>query len=139
MNALDDDRKREAARWFRIAIEDQAVARICLNMSRPSVGIAAYHCQQSIEKMVKGMLVVAGIHFPKTHDLRALADLAEVQFPAWRALFTRSIPLTGWGFAYRYPGLEDDPPPDTDQLTAALAIIDELSTYLHDLIAPYGD
>jgi hypothetical protein len=40
------------------------------------------------------MLVVVGVHFPKTHDIRALADLAEDQFPAWRDLFTRGICAT---------------------------------------------
>jgi hypothetical protein len=139
MSALDDDRKREAARWFRIAIDDQAVAQVCLDKIPPSVGIAAYHCQQSVEKIVKGMLVVAGVHFPKTHDLRALADLAEVHFPAWRDLFTRGIPLTGWGHAYRYPGLEDDPPPDAIELSSALTTIDQLAAHLRELIVPYGD
>ena len=96
MSALDDDRKREATRWIRIAIDDRAVAQICLNKIPPSVGIAAYHCQQSVEKIVKGMLVVAGVHFPKTHDLRALGDLAEVHFPEWRSLFMRE-PVDGLG------------------------------------------
>jgi hypothetical protein len=105
----------------------------------PSIGIGAYHCQQAVEKIVKGMLVVAGVHFPKTHDISALADLAEDQFPAWRDLFTRGIPLTGWGHAYRYPGLEDDPPPDGADLATALATIDQLALHLRGLIAPYGD
>ena len=139
MNALDDERKREAARWLKIAIEDRAVARACRDMVPPSVGIAAYHCQQSVEEAVKGMLIVAGIYFPKTHDLRGLADLAEVQFPAWRDLFARSIPLSGWGHAYRYTGLEDDPPPDSVELSAAMATTDQLTAHLRDLIVPYGD
>jgi HEPN domain-containing protein len=139
MSDLDDERKREAARWLKIAVEDRAVAQICIEKASPSLGIAAYHCQQSVEKIIKGMLVVAGIHFPKTHDLRALADLAEDEFPAWRDLFTRSIPLTGWGFVYRYPGLEDNPPPDGVELSAALAMIDQLSAILRGLIVPYGD
>ncbi len=36
---------------------------------------------------------------------------------------TRSIPLTGWDHAYRYPGLEDEPPPDTADLLSALATV----------------
>jgi HEPN domain-containing protein len=139
MSDLDDQRKREAARWFKIAVDDRAVAQICLDNVPPSLGIAAYHCQQSAEKIVKGMLVVVGIHFPKTHDLRALADLAETHFPALRDLFTRSIPLTGWGFVYRYPGLEDDPPPSTEELFAALATIGQLTVHLRELIVPYAD
>jgi hypothetical protein len=85
------------------------------------------------------MLVVAGIHFPKTHDLRAIGDLAEARFPAWRDLFARCIPLTGWGHVYRYPGLEDESEPDAVELSAALAIIDQLTVNLRDLIVPYGN
>jgi HEPN domain-containing protein len=55
---------------------------MCLNMVPPSIGIAAYHRQQSAEKLIKGMLVAAGVHFPKTHDLRALTDLAETHCPS---------------------------------------------------------
>jgi len=124
---------------LKIAVDDQTVAQICLDMAPPTIGIAAYHCQQSVKKIVKRMLVVAGIHFPKTHDIRALADLAEDQYPAWRDLFARGIPLTGWGHVYRYPGLEDDPPPDSTELVTALATIDQPARHLRDLIAPYGD
>jgi HEPN domain-containing protein len=138
MSALDDDRKREAARWLAVAPEDRIVAEMCAEKVPPSIGIAAYHCQQSVEKIVKGMLIVAGIHFPKTHDLRALAGLAEAQFPAWRDLFNRAIPLTGWGHAYRYPGLEDDPPPDATEISSALDTITQLAARLHDLIDPVG-
>jgi HEPN domain-containing protein len=139
MNVPDDERKREAARWLKIAGDDQAVAQMCLNMVPPTIGVAGYHCQQSAEKLIKGMLVAAGVHFPKTHDLRALADLAEAHFPSSRDLFTRSIPLTGWGYAYRYPGLEVEPPPDAADLLSALVTIDQLVSHMRDLIAPYGN
>jgi hypothetical protein len=85
------------------------------------------------------MLIVAGVHFPKTHDLRALADLAEAHFPSWGDLLERSIPLTGWGFVYRYPGLEDEPPPDPADLLSAMATIDRLAAHMRDLVAPYGN
>jgi hypothetical protein len=82
------------------------------------------------------MLVVAGVHFPKMHDLRALVDPAETNFPLRRDLFARSIPLTGWGFLYCYPGLEDDPPPDPSDLLAAMVTIDRLVAHMRELIAP---
>ena len=139
MSAAETGRKREAARWLTIAADDRTVARVCLDMTPPSMAIAAYHCQQSIEKIIKGMLVVAGVHFPKTHDLRTLADLGEIHFPSWRDLFVGSIPLTGWGHAYRYPGLEEEPPPDESELLNALAMIDRLMEHMRGLVAPFGE
>jgi hypothetical protein len=54
-------------------------------------------------------------------------------------LFTRSIPLTGWGYAYRYPELEVEPPPDAADLLSALVTIDQLVSHMRDLIAPSGN
>lgn len=41
----------------------------------PSLSGAAYHCQQAAGKLVKAVLVGAGIAFPKTHDIAALVGL----------------------------------------------------------------
>jgi len=72
----------------------------------------------------------------RSHDLRTLSDLAETQFPEWRDLFVGSIPLSGWGHAYRYPGLEEEPPPDRADVQAALKVIDQLISHLRGLIVP---
>ena len=66
---FDDDRRREAGRWLTVAAADMRAVRLCLDADEPMFGIAAYHCQQAAEKVVKGMLVVAGIPFAKTHDM----------------------------------------------------------------------
>ena len=135
MSGSDVARKREAARWLKIAQDDRDVARICLEAAPPKIEIAAYHCQQSAEKLIKGMLVCEGVHFPKTHDIRALTELAEAHFPDCGELFSQGIPLTGWGFVYRYPGLEDEPPPDTRDVRDAMATIDALAGLLRALTA----
>ena len=60
MNADDDgERRREAARWRAIAVEDMRVALACLQMEPPAIGIAAYHSHQAAEKLLKGLLIVA--------------------------------------------------------------------------------
>ncbi len=68
-------------------------------MNPPTFGIAAYHCQQAIEKLIKGKLIIAGTHFPKTHDLRALGAMAATHYPQWRDLFVACIEWTSWGHA----------------------------------------
>jgi HEPN domain-containing protein len=132
---LSDDRRREAGRWLTVAIADLRVVRLCLDASEPMLGIAAYHCQQAAEKVVKGMLVMAGVPFAKTHDMSRLGDLAAQHYPQQREVLLELGQLTVWGHAYRYPGLEDapEPEPEPDDLLAALAAIGQLADHLRDL------
>jgi HEPN domain-containing protein len=73
-------------------------------MPQPALGIAAYHCQQAAEKLVKGLLVVAGVGFPRTHDLLELAGRAAPFYSDLSSLLGALGPLTVWSVAYRYPG-----------------------------------
>jgi HEPN domain-containing protein len=57
--------------WIRHAAEDERIARGCLGFDPPSLGGAAFRCQQAAEKLLKGFLVRAGTDFRKTHDLDA--------------------------------------------------------------------
>mgnify|MGYP000237719624 CR=1 FL=1 len=39
--------------------------------------IICYHCQQSIEKLLKGLLISKNVTIKKTHDLDLLAELLQ--------------------------------------------------------------
>ena len=58
---FDEERRRAADGWLAVATADIRAVRLCLDADEPMLGIAAYHCQQAAEKVVKGMLVMAGI------------------------------------------------------------------------------
>jgi HEPN domain-containing protein len=60
---------QEVLAWLRVARSDQRVARICIAVDPPARDVAAFHCQQAAEKLLKGFLVLASIDFGKTHDL----------------------------------------------------------------------
>src|SRR3954468_20464843 len=112
MNADEAEiRRREAARWLAIAEEDVRVSRGCLTLEIPAPGSAAYHCQQAAEKIVKGLLVVAGAAFARTHDMDELVDLALAHYTDQKSWLEGVRRLTLWGVAYRYPGPEDVPEP----------------------------
>jgi HEPN domain-containing protein len=131
------EQRREAAGWLAIAREDVRVARACLALDPPAFGMAAYHCQQAAEKLTKGLLAAAGVPFRKTHDLNELADLAAAHYPAARQVLDVIRPFTVWGFAYRYPTMEDEPEPvpgDAD-LRRALDIVAELAERLQNATA----
>ena len=133
-----NDRRAEAARWLAFAVDDMGILDACLTKYEPSLGGAAYHCQQAAEKIIKGLMIAAGVAFPYTHDLVALGDVALIYYPEHRNVFLRLGPLTFWSTAFRYPSsnpLANDPP-DTDEIEAALADVKLLTTALRALTAP---
>jgi HEPN domain-containing protein len=134
---IDAERQREADRWLAVAAADIRTVRLCLDADEPMLGIAAYHCQQAAEKVVKGMLVIAGIPFATTHDMTRLGDLAASRYAEFQPLLAELGLLTVWGYAYRYPSLEDalEPEPPPEVLVPALQTIDRLADHLRLLIA----
>ena len=98
MNADEIEiRRREAARWLAIAEEDLRVSRGCLKLEIPAPGSAAYHCQQAAEKVVKGLLVIAGAAFTRTHDMDELVDLALAHYPDQKSSFGGGPPTKPYG------------------------------------------
>lgn len=130
-----EDRKEEAARWLAIAMEDIRVSRACLDLFEPALGAAAYHCQQAAEKLLKALLIVAGVRPPRTHDLAELGRSAEPFFELGHDLIDRLVPLTEWSTTYRYPS--DDPfsvvPPDPAVILTALVDVSRLADQLQNL------
>jgi HEPN domain-containing protein len=65
--------------------------------------IIAFHCQQSIEKAIKGLLTAYGITFPRTHELTELLDLSLPYLSAldtYRDDFSR---ISRYAVEIRYP------------------------------------
>lgn len=118
----------EARRWWAVAAEDMRVAWACLAMDPPSLGNAAYHCQQSAEKAMKGLLVAAGVSFRKIHDLDELANVAAPLYPALAADLDRCRPFTSWATEYRYPPEDESSPPSAEAISEAIYVLQELLT-----------
>jgi HEPN domain-containing protein len=62
-----------------------------------------FHCQQHVEKLIKGLLTLHGIEAPRTHNLRRLIQLLEIVWPDLTPLVDASDSLTAHGVAGRYP------------------------------------
>ena len=67
--------KDEARRWFLQAKDDFKAAKY--NFEGNILKVAAFLCQQSIEKGFKSLLIEKTDEFPKIHDLTRLAKLVE--------------------------------------------------------------
>ena len=133
MSGVDPARQRhEATAWLAKADDDIRAVRLCLDARPPVLGIAAYHCQQAAEKLLKGLLVLAAIPFRKTHDLDELSAAAVAIDPQLEPLLGHVRVRTYWGFAFRYPALGegDQEPPTGDEIEVTLRHLSDLRSHL---------
>ena len=60
--------RRQIEGWIAVAEVDRRAAHACLACrAAVSPSVAAFHCQQAAEKLLKGFLVHARVVFRKTH------------------------------------------------------------------------
>jgi HEPN domain-containing protein len=64
----------EVRRWLTKAGHDWSAVRKIFTPDCQETGVAAFHCQQAVEKTLKAYLVSRGVEFEKIHDLRRLLD-----------------------------------------------------------------
>jgi HEPN domain-containing protein len=70
--------------WRILAERDMSVAaHLAENMRPIPTEIIAFHCQQAVEKYLKGALVILGEEPPYIHDLDRLCKLAEKHRPSF--------------------------------------------------------
>lgn len=99
--------------WIEVADRDVRSIRNNLFGPEPEAGVAAYHCQQAAEKLVKAVLLAGGTNPPRIHDIDALVD----RLPPNHSLLPILRPFgrfTEYFSALRYPSASpfDDPPDD---------------------------
>lgn len=95
-----------AAGWLAVVDDDLRQVVNNLRGPMPSRSGAAYHCQQAAEKLVKAVLVRAGVAFPGTHDIAAVVGLPPDDHRL-KSKLERFAQFTPYGVAYRYPA-EDE-------------------------------
>jgi len=127
MSATDPKAAWEEARnWFEVASEDLRVTNACLRLTPPSLGNAAYHCQQAAEKVIKGLLVGSGVSFRKVHDLDELAGLASPLYPPLATDLDQCRRYSAWATDYRYPPEDEAVPPACQDIEEAVTILQRL-------------
>jgi len=89
--------------WFQYADMDLASAEYLHGMHPQPLEIICYHCQQSVEKYLKGYLIFKGVEPPKTHDLVDLNDLCSEFDERYSNIDKYCAVLTRYGVQPRYP------------------------------------
>ena len=119
------EQREYAAVLLRRAESDLRACRRLAEDAAMEDDVIGFHAQQAVEKALKGALVLAGIPFPRTHDLDFLLTRAEghgLQVPPELA---ESEWLSPWAAQLRYdeiaPGLDRDKALEAAQAAVAWA------------------
>ena len=95
----------EIAEWVAKAEADWATARREFQARRQTnFDAVCFHSQQCIEKYLKARLILAGVAFPKTHNLVLLLALLQKTEPFWQPWKESLAKLTTYAVTFRYPG-----------------------------------
>jgi len=94
----------EVQAWLQKAVNDLLSARILLGHDPPVLETACFHCQQTVEKVLKAFLVWKAVPFEKVHSLTYLLDLCEGQDPGYTSIRDRAETLAPYAVEVRYPG-----------------------------------
>lgn len=92
----------------------------------PLIEDALFHCQQAVEKSLKGYLTAHDSPFKKTHDLDELSRACLEVDATLQAVVQPAIPLTIFAWEFRYPG--DSIVPSLAEARQALTLAQALHT-----------
>jgi HEPN domain-containing protein len=127
---LEED---EVKRWFVKATHDWSAVVKLIGPDCAETDVAAFHCQQAIEKTLKAYLVSKQIPFEKSHDLGRLLDHCLTGDADFECLRDDVEPLTIFAVAFRYPGPAD---PTVEDVTRALAVVERVWKYVVARVQP---
>ena len=89
--------------WKILAERDLSVAEhLATTMIPPPAEIVAFHCQQAIEKYLKGTLVIFGEEPPYIHDLPELCKIAEKHRSSFQSISSFCSTVTHFSVQSRY-------------------------------------
>ena len=122
--SVDEVRVEETRSWLSKSRNDIRAARHDLVAEPPLLSDALFHCQQAVEKALKGFLAWHDEPFRKTHNLVELGEACARIDPSLEPLLRSAAPLTEYAWRFRYPGdLEE---PSEEEATQAVALAEEV-------------
>ncbi len=98
-----NEHERWVSDWLKKGDTDYETALVVWQSNKGLFDAVCFHCQQCVEKYLKGFLIFSGKAVSKTHDLeRLLQECIEVDdaFTAWRE---PCLILTDYAVDIRYP------------------------------------
>jgi HEPN domain-containing protein len=130
---MTDPKTEEIRLWLLKSRQDLAVAELLIRQQRTYLGIAVYHCQQSVERSLKAYLTHHDVLFKKTHDLTVLTRLCMEFDERFEALLDAAEVLTPYATQFRYPS--DQVEPDKIEAENALRLSSEALALILEILS----
>jgi HEPN domain-containing protein len=92
-----------ASDWLTKAHDDLRTVELLGKFPEYPCVVAAFHCQQAVEKSLKAFLTARNVEFLYRHDLGYLLDLCRDVDPGFAALESQIEGLTPYAVEMRYP------------------------------------
>ncbi|MDI9386692.1 MAG: HEPN domain-containing protein [Spirochaetota bacterium] len=90
--------------WINFSTMDLMSAKHLYQTMHPiPLEIVCYHCQQSVEKMLKAMIISINREVPRTHDLGLLLEVALEEEKIPETIYDACDNLTPFAVKFRYP------------------------------------
>ncbi|MDR3198393.1 MAG: HEPN domain-containing protein [Planctomycetaceae bacterium] len=126
------DKNDIAKEWFRFAEMDLASAEhLTHNMNPPPLEIICFHCQQSAEKKLKGLMVLHDEYPPKIHDLLGLLKICGEIYVDLYQLSNKCNFLNKYSVAPRYP---DEIQITDDDVKLCLRYANDINEFVKELV-----
>ena len=131
----DPDRLAETHEWLVRARHDLEGASLLIG-ALPD--LAVFHCQQAVEKTLKGFLSFHDVLFRKTHELEELGTQCSNVDPSLE--LEPAYELTPFAWRFRYPGGVSIPDPDdaARALSTARSVFETVVSRLPERARPDG-
>jgi len=118
----------ETQSWFKKAQDDLRAGSVDMEAEPPLIEDALFHCQQAVEKAMKGFLTWHDQPFRKTHSLTELGVVCSKLDSSLENTLRKTTGLSEYATVYRYPG--EAVPPSEKEAAGARELAEEVLSQL---------
>jgi HEPN domain-containing protein len=130
MSETSDPSQALARRWFQKAENDLLNVQNNLKAGHYAGDTVCFHCQQAVEKYLKGFLAWHEVPFAKTHDLLALLrQVGQITDADAEMLSANLLLLDRYSVSIRYPQ-EYEEEPDEEEVQEAVEAAYAIRTWV---------
>ncbi len=120
--------------WLSRARMDLNAAQASLAFQRPEPAAVCFHCQQAVEKCLKGFLVYQDTDFEWSHEIEYLINVCATKDKSFEKFRSSAGPLTEYAVRFRYPC--EEPDPTIKQAQDALTVAQHVYQLVLDRLPP---